>query len=354
MNKILMFVLFIVGFSSIYLGLEFYVLSRLFGLLGIVINIYFYIILIIFFVSFILSSVLEAKMSNFITKIYYITSVTVLGILFLLFFLLIIFEMINLIIKLPEFYSAIFILGVVIVLTIYSLINAQKIKINEVNVNLGLEKEIKAVQISDIHLGSIQGYSFLEKVVNKINNINPEVVFITGDFFDSSAPVAQETINLLDNIKAPIYFTLGNHEEYYDLEKVTLSLSKTKVKLLRNEVVDFKEIQIIGIDHSDKKNYLIEVMKKIKLNKTKKSILLFHPPTKINYLSKMGINLTLSGHTHGGQIFPFNLFVRMAYPYTHGLHNKENSYEYVCQGTGTWGPPMRLGTNNEIAVINIK
>ncbi|MBX4212191.1 metallophosphoesterase, partial [Candidatus Pacearchaeota archaeon] len=114
-----------------------------------------------------------------------------------------------------------------------------------------------------------------------------------------------------------------------------------------------KDIQIVGVDYSDSKGYLGEILPKISIDKNKPSILLYHPPASLDYIEKKGIGLQLSGHTHNGQIFPFNLFVKLIFPYVMGLYKGKEASIYVSPGTGTWGPPMRLGSRSEITLIHL-
>jgi hypothetical protein len=129
------------------------------------------------------------------------------------------------------------------------------------------------------------------------------------------------------------------------------------MKILRDTTNKFKEVNFIGIDYSDSRKEISSKLERIKLNKNKTNILLYHAPMfKLRDLEKKGICLHLAGHTHDGQIFPFSLLVRLLYRYTKGLYKSKSgdSSVFVSSGTGTWGPPMRLGSYNEISLINLR
>ncbi|MHC4114526.1 MAG: metallophosphoesterase, partial [Planctomycetota bacterium] len=123
---------------------------------------------------------------------------------------------------------------------------------------------------------------------------------------------------------------------------------------LRNEVVDFNGIQIIGINDSSGKNHLAGELQRLKMNTTAFKILMYHRPQGLEVASNFGINLMLSGHTHNGQIFPFNFVIRLLYKRTKGYFQYENCHLYVSSGTGTWGPQMRLGSKSEIVLIKLR
>jgi hypothetical protein len=159
----------------------------------------------------------------------------------------------------------------------------------------------------------------------------------------------------VNKIKSPVYFVIGNHEIYEGVDKIIPILSKTKIKIIRNEKNKFKGVTFIGVDYSDAKEQIVDKLNKIGIDKNEMNILLYHAPIfSLKELEKMGIKLHLAGHTHNGQIFPLNLFVKFLYPYSIGFHKSENSNLFVTAGSGTWGPPMRLGSTNEINLINLK
>lgn len=358
MNRILQFILFFVIFLGIYLGLHFYAYFRITKLLELskAVSRIILFLVIGLAVLFPLLSVIERFFSNSITRILYFISSAWLGFVFLLTCTLLIYELVKIFAKINPKTAGIIIISIALIASIYALINASLIMVKTVDIPMqNLNKPMKVVQISDLHLGDIHGSGYLQRVVEKINEINPDIVFITGDLLDSSSNLNKKTVVYLDKINAKTFFSFGNHEIYEGENNVTNIMKTTKVVTLRNEVTKYKGIQIIGVDYPQKESQRDNpVLKELKINKTEPSILLYHTPLGIEDTKKAGINLQLSGHTHRGQIFPLNLVVYFFYPKISGLYKISNSsYMYVSQGTGTWGPPMRLGSRNEITVLNL-
>jgi len=287
--------------------------------------------------------------------LYYAASVWM-GFVFITLCTLLIFELIN--VFYPVFHKAAFgiaLLGITIAITIYSIINAANITIKDVEIN-NFGKNMTAVQLSDIHIGTIKNSQYLSRIVKKTNELNPDVIFITGDLFDGSGKITKDTIKPLTELKAPTYFIMGNHEFYEGEDRVAELLKSTNITVLRNNITTFNGVQIIGLDYSENKTYVAVQLEKLKIDSSKPSVLLNHVPLGYNDAKEKGIRLELSGHTHGGQIFPFSIATKIAFPKNKGLYTFENdSFSiYVSQGTGTWGPPMRLGTRSEITLIHLK
>ena len=179
------------------------------------------------------------------------------------------------------------------------------------------------------------------------------VVVMTGDIFDSSRIPEEEVITILNRLAAPVFFVMGNHERYGRGEKVTKLLAKTKVKILRNEKISFKGIEIIGIDDTGSDEAVAEKLSKIEISESGYSVLLHHRPTGIEAAVKAGIDLMVCGHTHNGQIFPFNYIVGLFHGHMKGLYRYGDFHLYVSPGTGTWGPRMRLGSKSEIVLFEL-
>ncbi len=156
-----------------------------------------------------------------------------------------------------------------------------------------------------------------------------------------------------NKLRAEIYFVNGNHETYEGINKVNELFNKSKITVLDNKVVPFDGIQFVGVTYSETKNHLKTILSKLKLNESKPAILLYHAPDELKIAEKEGIDLQLSGHTHAGQIAPFNLITMLRYPRYRGLYNIGKMKLYVSPGTGTWGPYMRLGSKNEITLLKL-
>lgn len=221
-------------------------------------------------------------------------------------------------------------------------------------------KNKKAVQISDAHIGSVLGKEFLAQVVEKINAQDPDVVFITGDLFDGMDGGLEAAAMPLDMIDAPggVFFITGNHETYVGLDNVLQALEKTQVKFLDDEMVMIDGMQILGVSYpqrGEKKNIGDTIKNMEGFDPEKASILLYHNPAGRLEAMAGGTDLQLAGHTHIGQLFPFNLVTRLIYgKYHRGLHKEGNFSIYTSVGTGTWGPTMRTNNIPEITVIKFE
>jgi len=214
----------------------------------------------------------------------------------------------------------------------------------------------KAIQISDVHLGAINRTSFAEKVVNLINEENPDLVLITGDLFDGTCRDYKELAAPLAGLKAPlgIYFITGNHETYDGLADIKEALALARVIVLEDEIIDIDGVQIAGISYpiGEIRKDINPILKNI--NKSRPAILLYHEPIP-SYAEKAkqaGVNLMLSGHTHAGQVWPVNFITSLVYKgLDYGLHKDGDFSLYTTSGAGTWGPPMRTTVRPEIVKI---
>lgn len=220
------------------------------------------------------------------------------------------------------------------------------------------------VQISDLHVGEQIGRDYVSKVVGIINELNPDVVAITGDLVDGSVAHLGEHVAPLAELHSRygVYFVTGNHEYYSGVDEWLSHLPKLGITVLRNERVTIgrgkSSFDLAGVDDSSSPKLTRvpgeNVAKALKgLDPNREVILLAHQPKEIFAAASHGVGLQLSGHTHGGQIWPFKFLVRLSQPYISGLAKHQNTFIYVNHGTGFWGPPMRLGTSSEITLIEL-
>ena len=210
----------------------------------------------------------------------------------------------------------------------------------------------RVVQISDVHIGSRRG-GYLARIVRRINKLRPEIVVITGDLVDSAA-VGRAQLQSLQQLHARVLFTTGNHERYADLDNVLTMLRELGVETLRQQCVVAGQLQVVGIDDADARGQVAEKLPAVTFAKNRYTILLYHRPLGWEAASARGVDLMLCGHTHNGQIFPFNFLVKQQFRRIGGLYRERGAHLYVSPGTGTWGPLMRLGSFNEITCIDIK
>lgn len=223
-------------------------------------------------------------------------------------------------------------------------------------------KGFKIVQISDLHLGQMMTKKTLEQVVDQVNSLKPDLIAITGDLADGPTTKLLREANPLKNLKAEkgIYFVTGNHEYYSGVENWTFAIDKMGIKVLNNENIKIRReddyFYLAGVTDHEGKNFGREHASDFEkalsgLENGKKKILLAHQPIAVQKASEYGADLVLAGHTHGGQIWPFNYFVYLQQPYLKGFYDYNGTKLYVNQGTGCWGPPVRLGSKNEITQI---
>ncbi len=216
-----------------------------------------------------------------------------------------------------------------------------------------LSKPLRFVQITDVHIGS-RSQRFLEDVLFRVSELEPDFVCITGDFIDQ-AGVPESTLISLRALTCPVYYSTGNHERYEDFEDILMRLRNLGVHVLRGERTAFSAaVDVIGIDDKDDENQVRHGLAGINIDPAKYTVLLYHRPRGLAAAAEKGIDLMLSGHTHNGQIFPFNLVVNRVFELNVGLFQEGATHLYVSQGTGTWGPVLRLGTRSEITEFVIQ
>ncbi|MBM7690313.1 hypothetical protein BCR24_03310 [Enterococcus ureilyticus] len=261
-------------------------------------------------------------------------------------------------------------LAVTVVLFWYGSWQAQQIKTVNYQVTIdkptdGKSQKIKAVLISDVHLGYVNDVKKLEKIVTKINQLQPDIIFISGDLFDGNYQALQDAKSMEKQLSrlSSVYGTYmcwGNHDAGASFEKMKELVQSAKITLLEDEmtvvgeellVVGRKDSRPIGSQDGTRES-LQDQFEKVGNQLPK--IILDHQPSNLEEYEQSN-ELILSGHTHQGQIFPFSLVTKAYFIVDYGYYRKnENSPQViVSSGVGTWGPPMRIGTQSEIVQIDI-
>lgn len=242
-----------------------------------------------------------------------------------------------------------------LIFCIWGIYSAHRIYV--VNLSIASEKiktSLRLVQISDVHVGSRKA-EYLEKVMRLVNEQKPDLLVITGDLVDEN--VTTTDLASLSGLDYPVFYSSGNHERYVDYKSVLEAIAAQGVTVLGDSTTIFKGLRIIGIEDRQHLAEAEQALARIDVNTIESpqpfSVLLYHQPDLWDEAKKRGIDLTLSGHTHKGQIWPFGLLVRFRYRYVSGLFKEATSHLFVSQGTGTWGPVMRLGTRCEITVVEL-
>jgi predicted MPP superfamily phosphohydrolase len=346
---------------------------------------------------YLLATVTQGLYPNPITHFFFFLSEIWKGTSIYLFIFTIAMHIISWIVQIPNTVFIIVLFILVPLISVYAVYNANKIKINNINLSFdNLFEDLKFIHISDLHIGAIRGDRLLNNIVNKINSNDlkdADFVVITGDLADGSSPIDLNSFKALANSKVPIFFTLGNHDFYPGIDDVIGAVESANITVLSNQFVEIKGTQLLGIpfgreglinrpaknidsDSSNDLHHLINNGKnneknngknnewdiennkdmnfKINIDFNKFLILLHHVPVGWELFKEIGVDLVLSGHTHGGQFLPFNFLVKRVFPYIKGLYEDNGKYLFVSEGIGTLSPPMRLATTAEMAVFHLK
>ncbi|EGK8182820.1 metallophosphoesterase [Campylobacter coli] len=236
-------------------------------------------------------------------------------------------------------------------------------EIQSVDIHLAkLDRDLKIAMLTDIHLGKNLHKDFLDKLIVEVNLQKPDMVVIVGDLVDTNPKELQNYISRLNDLNSTYgtFYALGNHEYYHGIEEVLDLLKKyTDMKILLNQNLDLGFINIAGLGDLaglSKGLYAPDLARvKVDLNTSKPSILLAHQPKTALLYDLSDFDLVLSGHTHGGQIFPFMFLVKLQQGFIRGLYDLgENTKLFVSSGAGFWGPSLRVFAPNEIAILNLK
>lgn len=254
--------------------------------------------------------------------------------------------------------------------TLIGLVNARRVaKVVEVEVPIkGLPPALHGysiVQISDVHVGPTIKRGYLNAIVTKVNALQPDAIAITGDLVDGSVGHLKLHTEPLARLLARdgAFFVTGNHEYYSGAEEWIAEMRRLGVTVLMNEHVlcerDGQSLMIAGVTdftahhfheshRSDPQRAAAGAPESVSVR-----ILLAHQPRSAAAAAAAGFDLQLSGHTHGGQFFPWNLFVPLQQPFTAGLNRLAELWVYTSRGTGYWGPPKRFGAPSEITRVRL-
>ncbi len=345
-----------------------YIFIRLFNVSAFSTQLLVAIIILFLFLSVLAATYLSSKWNNWFTRGFYIFSGLWVGILInlgVVIALILLLKLLGLIfiISIPYWLIKLIFWGGVSLLSAFGIYCALSIKITEYEVRI---KDLPqawnnkiVVQLSDVHLGPVYQKKFFYRLIKKINTLRPEAVFITGDLFDGTEADFAWLNHPFTKLQAPkgVYYSFGNHDLYLGFNRVIKLLRENPVKILDNKMVVVEGLQIIGINYSfnNSPHLEAEVLKQVNYDPNKPSILLLHAPRNIPVAKKANIDLQLSGHTHDGQLWPFNYIAKwMHQGYGYGFFKVGNFSLIVNSGAGTWGPPMRTTTRSEIVKIVLK
>lgn len=223
----------------------------------------------------------------------------------------------------------------------------------------------RIVQISDLHIGSILDRRFAAAVVERCNALRPDLVAITGDLVDGDVHRIADEVEPLTHLRAAhgVYFVTGNHDYYSGADAWVARVEQLGIRPLRNQRVTIARagaaFDLAGVE--DHHAHLVSAAHREDLpsalagrDSRHPLVLLAHDPLTFRAAARLGVDLQLSGHTHGGQIWPFRYVVRLSTPYVCGLYRQNGAQLYVSRGTGFWGPAMRLFAPGEITEIVLR
>ncbi len=210
------------------------------------------------------------------------------------------------------------------------------------------------VQLTDVHIGAFLGHEFAARVVRDVNALSPDLVVITGDLVDGRLAELRPHVEPLRGLRARdgVFAVTGNHEYYWETEDWLVHLRSLGIRILRNEHVAIGgAFQLAGVDDSTAGEDVPRAVRG--RDPALPLVLLAHHPSTIARAAAAGVDLQLSGHTHGGQLLPLGWLCRLFEPLAAGLARFDRTWLYVSEGTGYWGPPMRVGTTQEITAITL-
>jgi uncharacterized protein len=269
---------------------------------------------------------------------------------------IILIQIITFFLKIPSNLKVKILIVLLILLFSYGFWNANQITIKTIQLETKkISQDYTAVFISDIHLGS-RDVSYFNKIITKIKEINPDFLMIGGDLIDMHH-ITPKDLNSLNTLNITKYFIYGNHESYEQIEP-NFFQNISNLNILDNNYTYEKDFQIIGLNpyikNWGKHVSLTNLLNKTKIDNSFYTIILTHESDGFDYFLEKKIDLVLSGHTHRGQIFPFNLITKLRYKYNYGLYDKKETIIYTSSGVGTWGPKLRIGSKNEIIIIEFR
>ncbi|WP_448322227.1 metallophosphoesterase, partial [Streptomyces sp. CO7] len=212
--------------------------------------------------------------------------------------------------------------------------------------------------VSDVHLGPVLGRAFTERVVATVNATQPDLIAVVGDLADGSVEDLRSAVEPISRLRARhgSFFVTGNHEYFSGVEEWTALVQELGLDLLANERVELPAFDLAGVNDVSGEGYgdgpdLAAALRD--RDPSRASVLLAHQPVFVDEAVRHGVDLQLSGHTHGGQLWPLNHVAALANPTVAGLERYGDTQLYVSRGAGAWGPPTRVGAPSDVTVVEL-
>ena len=350
-------IFFYTPFMMIY---EFFLMKYLFFLFGGLDDLYLIILTVLFGLLNTVPMLFEEKKSRPLTRLLDEISGFWIWMSLFFFFDILFIYIIGSYVELP-FYLIVLLLLLVPLLTVYSYRHAHKIIIHEKTIELeSLSEDINIVHLSDVHFGSIRHDEIILDLRDKLNELSStcDLAIISGDLADGSCAVEEDSFLPLGDVDIPIIFTAGNHDFYPGIDNVYKACRKAGIRILDNEWMEFKGLNIFGLTFSYEK---IETVRfddlKSFFMEDKVNIIIFHVPRNWERFRQLGFDIQLSGHTHGGQFYPVT-WIGDAFLYNRGLFKAKeggkDKYLHVTTGVGSMDYPFRWGTDSELVVLKLR
>lgn len=212
--------------------------------------------------------------------------------------------------------------------------------------------------VTDVHLGNVRGAAFVAHLVWRLRRLRPQAVFISGDMFDGTKLDLPRAVKPWSGLTVPsgVFFVSGNHDDMRNRAQHLAAISAVGIRVLNNESIRIEGLQLIGVHdaETDDTELFREILRRAAIAPETASILLAHKPSNLEVAEEAGVSLQLSGHTHGGQFWPWSLIAgRVHGKFVHGLNRFGRMLVYTSSGAGTWGPPFRVGTHSEIVLLRL-
>ena len=258
-----------------------------------------------------------------------------------------------------------FLVGGTLIPIVYGLVDARLLRVTEQNIPLNRLKgrSVTIGFISDLHLGLLVGKRRMKKILSVLTNVKPDLIVIGGDLYDTKPKNIAHLDKLISSIPriAPTYAVTGNHEFINGVDECVAAMEGLGIMVLRNKMVVDKGtgLQLLGVDDSSGQSAFAPEEYELSdiaadLDLKRPSVFLNHAPLDFKKATSLGIGLELSGHTHGGQLWPIGYVTKLIYKDgDRGLHRRGNSYLYISKGGGTWGPPLRVGASPEMSIMKL-